>query len=226
MGFNIGGALSGGLQGFAAGGGWGAAAGAVLGGFGGSATGGGAASGGYGAGAGLTKQQMAQRREDLSSYRGAGEFGITSLQNLLQDPSSYLESPDYQFRLDEGLRGITERAGASGTSLSGGLLRDLTKYSGNLAAGGYNQRIQNLIGLSNMGMQASMQSIDPAFSKTYGILRGMEGEYKSAESIGEFSQMMGVGKDLYSMFGSTGGTTGGGSNAQSATGGMKALGIF
>jgi len=227
MGFDLGSAVSGGISGFASGGGWGAAAGAVLGGFSGSATGGGEASGGYGAGAGYAKEQAQQLRKDLTPYRELGEWGAGSLRGLLEDPSSYLESPDYQFRLGEGLRGITERAGAGGTSLSGGLLRELTAYSGNLAAGGYQQRVSNLQGLTDMGRLSAGGSTDPAYSKTYGGLRGLEGEYKASESIGEFNQMMGVGKDLYSMFGQfTGGGSGGGSNAQSAMGGMKALGIF
>jgi hypothetical protein len=53
--------------------------------------------------------------------------------------SSYQQSPDYQFQLDEGNKNITNNAAVSGTLQSGAALKALQKYGQDLALGDYNQ---------------------------------------------------------------------------------------
>jgi len=143
--------------------------------------------------------------EFTQDYRDAGQWGVTSLKELLADPSSFLKDPSYQFQKEEGLRGLEGRTGAQGLGLSGATLRAMTKYSGDLASMNYNQRVQQLFSLSNMGLSAADVSANRAMQQ--GQIMG-----KNLKYIGEAgaAQTMGVSEGLGEMFGGMGGGGGGG----------------
>jgi hypothetical protein len=75
---------------------------------------------------------------DLYNYMlGNAELGMPDAWAQLQDPTAnFMASPDYQFRMDEGLDAVQNSAAAGGAGLySGNTLRGITDYASNLAAG-------------------------------------------------------------------------------------------
>lgn len=130
-------------------------------------------------------------------YRTTGDFGAKGLRELLADPQQLLESPEYKFNLSEGLRGVTQRAGAAGTSLSGGTLKDLTKFAGGLATNTFQTAFQNRMSMAELGLKGLGQ---------YSGL-GAPQPYEAAGTTGMFNALQGGLRDYAAMtqFGSPGG---------------------
>ncbi len=177
-----------------------AGVGAALGGLG-SFFGGQSAARGQRRGIAEQRRQYNQTRSDLAPYREAGGFGLEQLTGLLQDPSSYLKDPSYQFQLDEGLRGLTQRAAAGGTLQSGNTLRDIVKFSGGLASTGYQQRVSNLQDLSTMGQNAAVQTGTFGQNTANQISGGYQGigNAQAATGIGSGNAFSGGLRDYYAM---------------------------
>lgn len=82
---------------------------------------------------------------------------------------NYLNSSGYKFALDSGSQAITDNAAAKGLLNSGSTLQSLTQYGQGLGQQYFQSFLQNLLGLSNNGLQA-------------GNLIGQAGQTSSAKS--------------------------------------------
>jgi len=91
----------------------------------------------------------------LSPYTQAGGQSLDMLMGMIEDPSSYEQSPGYEFLRDESLRGIQASAAAGGRLQSGGTLRELTNYASGLAAQDYQNQYNRLYQMANMGQQSA-----------------------------------------------------------------------
>lgn len=92
------------------------------------------------------RRQYDLSREDLRPYR---EAGYTTLAQLLKGSeaggefnrnftmSDFNKDPGYQFRFNEGLRGLDASASARGGVLSGGALKALARYKGDFDSNEY-----------------------------------------------------------------------------------------
>lgn len=67
----------------------------------------------------------------------------------------FMVSPDYQFRMDEGLKALDRSAASRGMLLSGAQTKAAQQYGGNLAAGEYGTYINRLLGLAGLGQTAT-----------------------------------------------------------------------
>ena len=67
-------------------------------------------------------------------------------------------SPDYQFRLQQGLNALDRSAAARGGLLSGNQLRAVTDFGQNLAAGEYANYYNRLAALSGAGQSSAAQT--------------------------------------------------------------------
>lgn len=90
---------------------------------------------------------------------GKGSNAIASLLGLngSADTSgldNYLNSANYNFTRDQGIKGITSSNAAKGLLGSGSALKAITDYSSNLASTYLDKYLSNLMGLSNTGIQA------------------------------------------------------------------------
>lgn len=83
----------------------------------------------------------------------AGTFTSGASQPGVDPNASFYQSPDYQFRLTQGLKGLEARAatGAFGGLDSGALRKAEIDYSGNLAAGDYNSYANRLAAIAGVG---------------------------------------------------------------------------
>lgn len=72
---------------------------------------------------------------------------------------SMLEAtPGYQFARNEGISGLDRSAASRGMLLSGGQLRDVTKFASGLAQGTWTDYVNRLAGLTNTGEGAAAQT--------------------------------------------------------------------
>ena len=71
------------------------------------------------------------------------------------DPNAYFTaSPDYQFRRNEGMRGIEQTNAARGVGRSGNALKALADYNSNLASGEFGNWWNRQAGLAGVGQNA------------------------------------------------------------------------
>lgn len=88
-------------------------------------------------------------RTDLAPYRKFGAEQLEEydswLSNPATNPSAYLD-PGYDFRLDQGNKGVTSNAATAGLLQSGDTLRGLTNYGQEAASQEYNNAFNRYIG--------------------------------------------------------------------------------
>lgn len=94
-----------------------------------------------------TLRQLEQNRADAAPYREAGYDALAQQRAGLQvggdfnrdfTLADFAKDPGYQFRMDEGARGLEGSAAARGGLLSGATLKALTQYGQNYASGEFN----------------------------------------------------------------------------------------
>jgi hypothetical protein len=74
------------------------------------------------------------------------------------DYSAFFQSPDYNFRRDEGTRGIGNSFAARGGAASGNALKALAEFNSNLAAGEFGNYFNRQAALAGIGQTATGQS--------------------------------------------------------------------
>lgn len=123
-------------------------------------------------------QDFYQSQQDLAlgrldPYADVGEQAQSSLSGLLlgkqYDPKTgefkdintqeqdalFQKSPGYQFRMDQGMRGMQYQQNAGGSLLGGGALKELSQYNQGLASDEFSNYINQLSDLSRSGQTAA-----------------------------------------------------------------------
>lgn len=119
--------------------------------------------------------QYEQSRRDLQPWREVGTAALNQLaalyglpqsggvmnpdgtqqQQAAPDFSSFINSPDYQFAREEGLRGIQRSAAARGGLASGNTLARLNQFNSGLASQQFGNYTNRLASIAGAGQQAS-----------------------------------------------------------------------
>jgi len=89
----------------------------------------------------------------------------------------FYASPGYQFRFDEGQRGINANRAASGMMQSGDTLRALTRYGQDYASNEYNTQLNQLFSVAGLGQTATGQG--NALASQYGAQVGQNNQNAS-----------------------------------------------
>lgn len=106
----------------------------------------------------LRKLSGGSQLSDFLATPGGGQTAISSRGAGGPDYSQFFKSPDYQFRLDEGVNALQRSAAARGLLNSGSTLRGITEYGQNLASGEYNNFTNRLFNLAGFGSTATSQA--------------------------------------------------------------------
>lgn len=94
----------------------------------------------------LSEMQYEQNRQDMAPWREAGAGALSQLNtgtaaggDLNRDftLADFNRDPGYQFRMDEGARGLEASAAARGGALGGGSMRALERYRQGFASSEY-----------------------------------------------------------------------------------------
>ena len=85
-----------------------------------------------------------QNKNMLAPYRQAGETAVNQLsQKVTAGPGDFYQSPDYNFRLQEGQKALDRRASAAGIFNTGGQEKANMQYNQNYATTAYQQFLNN-----------------------------------------------------------------------------------
>jgi hypothetical protein len=135
------------------------------------------------------------------------------------DYRNFFASPDFQFRLDEGLNAVQNSAAARGGLYSGNALRGIEEYGQNLAAGELGNWFNRRAALAGIGQTATTQAGQGAMATgaNVGNLLIGQGDARASGIIGQTNALTGTLNQLGLLAGS--GMFGGrGYNGLSATG--------
>jgi hypothetical protein len=102
--------------------------------------------------AGLTMDQITQLQAGYQAPQAAPQQGAPSGPTGL---AAFQASPDYQFRLNEGQRGIGNSFAARGGAASGNALKALTEFNSGTASGEFNNWFQKRMQLATGGQSAA-----------------------------------------------------------------------
>ena len=119
------------------------------------------------------------------------------------DMSVFTQSPDYQFRRDEGNRDIGNSFAARGGALSGNALRGITDFNSNLASGEFNNFVQRQLQMAGLGGAATSQGVSAA-SNTGGNVSNLlqaGGNARASGIVDQSNALTGGANDLAGWFG-------------------------
>lgn len=123
--------------------------------------------------------------------------------------ASFFQSPDYQFRLNEGMRGLTARNAALGIQDSGAAQRAALTLAGNQASGEFNNYANRLAALAGVGQSAASNNASAGanFANSYsGALMnnaqnlGSSYQQQGAANAGMWGNLAGIGTGLFGQF--------------------------
>jgi hypothetical protein len=98
------------------------------------------------------RRQFDTTRADFAPWMEAGRGAL----GRLQDPNaSFMASPDYEFRRNEGERGIGQSFAARGGAFSGNALRALSQFNSNMASGEFGNWWNRQSSLAGLGQSAA-----------------------------------------------------------------------
>lgn len=117
----------------------------------------------------VQQQEFGQTQANNAPFLATGTGALDQLATLYNLPggsgastdpnASFYQSPDYNFDLSQGIKGVDAGAAARGMLDSGATRKAEISYAGNLASGQFNSYATRLQGLAGIGQSAAnMQS--------------------------------------------------------------------
>jgi hypothetical protein len=150
--------------------------------------------------AGLSQDQIMQLQ---SGYQAPQQAPQPAAQGQAGNMSRFFASPDYQFRRDEGQRGIGNSFAARGGSASGNALKALSEFNGNLASGEFNNYTSRLFRMAGMGENATNNTAQAGnqYAQGYGQAQQQIGDARASGVLGVAGSIMGGVSGLAGSFG-------------------------
>ena len=169
-----------------------------------------------------------EQKDITQPYVNAGERALTKYQREIDKPFGLNElqlDPGYNFRLSEGLKAVENSAAARGMGLSGGALKDISRWSQSLASDEFSKayqrrqdylnRLSGLVGTGQasavgqaqqggaMGAQVSNSILTggQALANMYSNI----GNINAAQAMAPFNTLMDIGGLAASYYGAKSG---------------------
>lgn len=99
-----------------------------------------------------SRRQFDLNRQDLAPFRATETAALGRLDQLQGgDFSGFFTSPGFEFRREEGTRGIENRFAAQGGAQSGNALRRLAEFNQNLASSEFGDFFNRNLALAGLG---------------------------------------------------------------------------
>ena len=135
----------------------------------------------------LQNQQYQQSRADAAPWREAGGQAIGQLSDMLKPGYDYTTSPGYQFRFGEGQRAVESSAAAKGLLMSGGTLKDLTRFGQGIGAADFTDQFNRTASVAAGGQQvnANLGSLGAAMAGNAGNAMMSAGQARASGYIGQ-----------------------------------------
>ena len=152
----------------------------------------------------LSQRQYEQTRQDLMPYMRSGERALSQIDRLnTGDYSQFMQSPDYLFARDQGIKALDRSAAARGTLYSGGQLASLADFAGGLATQNLNNYYNRLIQLAGLGQNsaAGVGSAGMTMANQAGAAYQNAADARAAGRIGATNTYGQLGEQLGRAFG-------------------------
>lgn len=151
-------------------------------------------------------RQYDQTRADFAPYREAGSQAIGSLSAMLQPGYDHTTSPGYQFRFNEGQRAVEGSAASRGMLMSGGTLKDLTRFGQGVAAQDFNDQFNRTASVAAGGQQvnSTLGQLGANAANSTANLYGNIGNAKASGYAGQNQAFQGTLGNLAYLFGGFG----------------------
>lgn len=171
-----------------------------------------------------SRRQYDQDRADLAPWRttgGAAQAKLAGLYGLEggtpsnQPYGGFFQSPDYQFRLDQGKQALERSASARGLLGSGAALKASNDYAQNTASAEYGNWYSRLAGLAGQGQQAANTTVAAGGQNSSNIINaiGQAGNARASSYANTGAAVSnGANNALSAYLFNKGGGFGGGSN--------------
>lgn len=108
------------------------------------------------------QQAESQRQQqNFAPYLGLGQQAAGRVGDVINGQpgwDNFLRSPDYQFRFNEGMRGLENSAAARGGLLSGNFLRGATDYGQRAASQEFTNYFSRLMDAARLGQNTAVGS--------------------------------------------------------------------
>ena len=176
----------------------------------------------------LQQQMHNQTVAGLQPYNDAGRTALSTMQQLNGgNYSSFTQSPDYQFALDQGTKALDASAAAKGTLFSGGYGRQMQQFGQGLASQNYNQYYNHLQGIASQGESAAANVgyNNMGYANAATGINTNNGQAQAMGTLGQagaWNNALNQMSAAYGQYGSSyGGGSGGGNNGASQPGGWN-----
>lgn len=123
------------------------------------------------------RQNWIKHQQELDTQFAAQQAAMPQGLDVFQ------ASPDYNFRRQEGMRGIENSFAARGGAASGNALRALTDFNSNLASSEYGNFTNRLLAMAGMGQASTNQAVNAA-QYTGGNVANLLGQQANARASG------------------------------------------
>lgn len=163
---------------------------------------------------GTVQQPVAGTTTQPNVAPGAATTGTTPTTGI--DPfATFYQSPDYQFRLGQGIQGLDASAAAQGTLDSGATRKAAIEYAGNVAAGEYNNYANRLAALAGVGQTTAtnLGNLGQGYAATIGNTMVNQGNNMASSYLAKgqnyantINNLAGIGQGL--ILNTAGGATG------------------
>lgn len=150
----------------------------------------------------LQDKQFQQTRSDMAPWRTAGSQAIGQLSDMLKPGYDHTTSPGYEFRFDEGRRAVEGSAASKGLLLSGGNLKDLTRFGQGVAADDFNQQFNRTAAVASGGQQAvsTLGQLGAQSAAQRGEYATQAGNARASGYVNQGNAWAGTLGDIYSIF--------------------------
>lgn len=141
------------------------------------------------------RRQFDLTRVDLAPWREAGGAAIQAGAAMLQPGYDHTTSPGYQFRFGEGQRAVESSAASKGMLMSGGTLKDLTRFGQGVAADDFNDQFNRQMAIAGGGQQAATSGAQLGQRNAEGIA-DLYGQIGNAKASGYIGQSNAIGQTI------------------------------
>lgn len=145
------------------------------------------------------KRQYDLSRGDQMPWLQAGSGALAQMQKLNSgDYSSFNASPDYQWTLSEGMKGLDRSAASRGRLYSGGYGEDLTRYAQGAASTQYNNYYNKLQSMANQGQTQATQlgTLGQNYADAFGKSQQNMGNARASGYYGNANTNQGLASGL------------------------------
>jgi len=175
----------------------------------------------YGRSGKVWGQLMAGLQRGTSGDNAPFNMDTLGVPSLAGVPAyNWKADPGYQFRIDEGMRGLENSAAARGGLLSGGFARAVTEYGQNMASQEYGNVFNRLASIAGYGQTANAggQNAITNYGGAAADAIGGAGGYRASGYIGQANSWATAINQLGELAGNWGNYGGGGSSNLAAGG--------